>query len=638
MVAYGSGRLVVVRELDRVGEGGVQAFVFRGHNAHVTCAKFSESGAYVASGDVRGGLKIWSYDNEEHLCKLDLKGALTGPIRDISWDGDNKRICIVGEAASTSASEGSLCARVFQWDTAVTCGDLGQHMFNRCSTVAFRKKRPMRIVTGGGDDHLLTLNGKIPFAKMKDVRSHAKGGVNGVRYSYGGDRIVSVGADRRVVFYEGKDLEVEKVMEDVHDGSIYAVAWSFDDRFVLTCGADGCTKVIDPKEGVVVHTWDVTSVQHGLSKSLLSVDDCSVKKSHGSLQLGCAFIAGCVPLSVSFNGHIAIFPSMSSNLDDKPRFLTGHQAPVSTLAADASSPSPTIYTADSDGVICAWNMATGDCSRIARNGECTEEEIAENTTLLGKVHSGAITAVAFVEGDLVSVGWDDVIRVTHNGICDIKIPLESQPNVLASGTSLVVVVTVAGVLLYQNRKLVSDLIQLDYAVLSACVSRDDNTVVLGGDDKGIYIFQVLRNDDDGTMTLKNKHSINNGHLRPIHAVQFSPDTKYLASADARDICVWDVTSDYAPVISKNRWCFHSQKITSLVWSPDASVLASGSLDDSIYLWSVSKKMRRLHYPFAHRGGVTGLYFTRDGGKLISSGADGCVCEWNVRDDINSKFN
>jgi len=116
LVLYGSGRLVIVRELSTelsklrtlVEEGTVskngativgsqsnpliQGFVYRGHMARVTTAKFAPSGAYVASADVKGCVRVWSYDNDEHLCKLDLKGVLSGPIRDLAWDVDGKRV------------------------------------------------------------------------------------------------------------------------------------------------------------------------------------------------------------------------------------------------------------------------------------------------------------------------------------------------------------------------------------------------------------------------------------------------------------------------------------------------------------------------------------------------------------------
>lgn len=105
LILYGSGRLVIVRELplDVQAEGGGntntttsdakhgKTFVYRGHMATVTCAKFSPSGCYVASADVRGKLRVWSWDNDEHLCKLDLN-VLTGPIRCIAWDFESKRV------------------------------------------------------------------------------------------------------------------------------------------------------------------------------------------------------------------------------------------------------------------------------------------------------------------------------------------------------------------------------------------------------------------------------------------------------------------------------------------------------------------------------------------------------------------
>jgi WD repeat-containing protein 1 (actin-interacting protein 1) len=106
LILYGSGRLVIVRELplDVPGGGSTdqtkhdgnkrqKTFVYRGHMATVTCAKFSPSGSYVASADVRGKLRVWSWDNEEHLCKLDLN-VLTGPIRCIAWDFESKRVSL----------------------------------------------------------------------------------------------------------------------------------------------------------------------------------------------------------------------------------------------------------------------------------------------------------------------------------------------------------------------------------------------------------------------------------------------------------------------------------------------------------------------------------------------------------------
>lgn len=98
VLLYCNGKLVIIREMDAEVASSVdrkhRVLVYRGHTATVTAAKFSPSGCFVASGDARGKLRVWSYDNEEHLCKLDI-AALTGPIRDISWDMDSKRVSLI---------------------------------------------------------------------------------------------------------------------------------------------------------------------------------------------------------------------------------------------------------------------------------------------------------------------------------------------------------------------------------------------------------------------------------------------------------------------------------------------------------------------------------------------------------------
>lgn len=68
MLLYASGRLVICRGIGGNGE----VFAYRGHTSPVTAAAFSPSGCYVASADARGKLRVWSYDNEEHLAKLGM--------------------------------------------------------------------------------------------------------------------------------------------------------------------------------------------------------------------------------------------------------------------------------------------------------------------------------------------------------------------------------------------------------------------------------------------------------------------------------------------------------------------------------------------------------------------------------------
>jgi WD40 repeat protein len=179
--------------------------------------------------------------------------------------------------------------------------------------------------------------------------------------------------------------------------------------------------------------------------------------------------------------------------------------------------------------------------------------------------------------------------------------------------------------------LVSPLFPLDYAAQAVCITKDESTIYVGGDDHKIHIYSVSQ-----TYDLAETGVIENGHLKPVHALALSHDQTKLASADVRDVCVWNVAEDNTPLVTKGRWCFHTQRITCLAWSKDDSVLASGGADDSIYLWSLSKKTKRVHYPFCHRGGVTGLEFVGEW-RLLSVGVDACVNQWDVAGDVSKKF-
>lgn len=57
---------------------------------------------------------------------------------------------------------------------------------------------------------------------------------------------------------------------------------------------------------------------------------------------------------------------------------------------------------------------------------------------------------------------------------------------------------------------------------------------------------------------------------------------------------------------------------SLTWSLDGSVITSGGNDDNIFLWCMTHKMKKVHYRFAHQGGITGLEFDSRNSSVSSS--------------------
>ena len=674
LVMYAWGKLIVVREISSIdihgsgsgsgssgsdsafsssptntgpsGAPSTHGFIYRGHSAPVTAAKFNPSGTYVASGDARGKLRVWAYDHEEHLPKLDIQ-LLAGPIRDISWDYEGKRIVVVGEGMQSPES-----AKVIQWDTGVKCGDLGAHSRKKGSSCAFRPCRPMKIATGGGEDATIFFHSGPPFQRVVgdgvvSEKCHERGAIHSLRYNKDGSILASVGTDGNVCFYDGKSMGLTVKVSAVHKSSIFSCAWNRSGSHLLTCGADGYARLLDGNTGTIVHEWDVAAAQQQeqQQQQQQQLGDKTDVVPIGAMQLGCTFIKGDVPVSIGYNGQISLLPvpasvglSSSATNIRNPCIITGHQAPISAMAFGKPG-SNSIFTADTDGVIVEWDGAFGQAKgRVYHSDEVDAD-------LSGKIHAGAtITSLAFSASDdtLYSAGWDDYVRTTQGRVCNGKLKVEAQPNAMSSSTSLVVVMTVEGLILIKDKQPASELIRLPYTATAIHLSKDETTLYVGGNDNNIYVYNV--SSGNFSNPFDEVHIIKGEHLHPVQSIALSPDGTQLAAADVRDVCIYS-TSDYSTVVPKGRWCFHTQRIGCLTWSPDRNIVASGGNDDNIFLWCPAKKMKRVHYRFAHRGGITGLRFVGDlastttGGDwaLVSTGADGCVNWWNVEKDAKEKF-
>lgn len=299
----------------------------------------------------------------------------------------------------------------------------------------------MRIVTGGTDDSKLLINSGPPFKRLASSDAHTKGVVYAVAYNHKGTLVASVGSDKSVCLHDGKTLDLLCTEKSVHDASIYACSWSSDDTFLLTCSADGTVKLLqvgdDAASLQVAHTWNVAAQLIETS----GIDKVPI----GGMQLGCTFVKDDVPTSVCMNGEIVILPKPAmlgaSGRDEKEQVLTGHCVPIAGLAVKGDL----FYTADTDGVVVQWNTAA--CKAMQRLRPPNDEQG------LYKVHGDATISCLTVasDGTLLTAGWDDAIRISKNAaVLPNPIALEAQPNAMACGTNLIVVMTVGGLVLVKG--------------------------------------------------------------------------------------------------------------------------------------------------------------------------------------------
>lgn len=75
--------------------------------------------------------------------------------------------------------------------------------------------------------------------------------------------------------------------------------------------------------------------------------------------------------------------------------------------------------------------------------------------------------------------------------------------------------------------------------------------------------------------------------------------------------------------------FHTARINCLAWSPNSSMVATGSLDMCVIIYEVGKPAAsRLTIKGSHLGGVYAVAFTDDQ-TVVSSGEDACIRVWKI---------
>lgn len=151
---YCNGRSVIIRPtLGSESTSSSPTILYSQHPKPVSVAKISPSGAYVASADISGLVRIWDILGSDQILKAEYR-PFSGEIRDLAWDSESKRIAIVGEGKERFG-------HFFFMDSGSSCGEVGGHS-KVVNCVAIKGTRPFRAVTGSDDTKLVFYNG-VPF-------------------------------------------------------------------------------------------------------------------------------------------------------------------------------------------------------------------------------------------------------------------------------------------------------------------------------------------------------------------------------------------------------------------------------------------------------------------------------------------
>lgn len=101
----------------------------------------------------------------------------------------------------------------------------------------------------------------------------------------------------------------------------------------------------------------------------------------------------------------------------------------------------------------------------------------------------------------------------------------------------------------------------------------------------------------------------------------------LARTEGQKVAVWDATT-HARVVEFEA---HEEKITALDVSPDASKIASGSRDGTVFVWCLETG-RRIAGPLKQARSVLSVRFSPTGDRIASAGSDFLIHVWSICSD------
>jgi len=160
-------------------------------------------------------------------------------------------------------------------------------------------------------------------------------------------------------------------------------------------------------------------------------------------------------------------------------------------------------------------------------------------------------------------------------------------------------------------------------VLAADLSAYQRLVALGGSAKVVRLLQTSNGSVESEITK---------HTDWITSVAFSPDSVLLATGDrAGNLFLWES-------FGARHWGdLKGQKagITAIDWRADGILLATASEDGTIHLWEADAA-KKLKSWTAHGGGTTDVRWLNDG-RLVSTGRDRKVKVWKADGSLEKEL-